>query len=315
MAVTVDSGLNATDDPLAADLMQSMDRQVSMLDTDNTQFTSMLMQLPVEQAKSFKEEWMTDVYLPKNTALSASATSADTNLAVTTSEGAYGKVGDIGKFVQTGEAFRITTAGASAWTVVRAIGSVGAATAQSGTTLGGIIIIAGSNEQGGTLPTSLVTEKASDYNYCQIVRNAYRFTATAEWTEWWSGNPLAYHREKIGVEHKRELEQIMFDGVRSYTAGTNAPRATADGIVSKISTNVTDAGGTFDKGELQDFLRGGWSTGTAARRCCSRPRSSRRSSPSSCRTTGFTHVPRTTSSGSRSTRSSRLCRARRSRWF
>jgi hypothetical protein len=60
MAVTVDSGLNATNDPLAADLMQSMDRQVSMLDTDNTQFTSMLMQLPVEQAKSFKEEWMTD---------------------------------------------------------------------------------------------------------------------------------------------------------------------------------------------------------------------------------------------------------------
>lgn len=266
MAVTIDSGLNATDDPLAADLVQQMDEQVSMLDVDTTQFTSMLMKLPVETAKSFKQEWMTDVYIPKNTALSATAASADTNLAVTTNEGSYAKVGDIGKFVQTGEAFRITTAGASAWTVVRAIGSVAAATAQSGTTLGGIIIIAGSNEQGATLPTSLVTEKVGDYNYCQIVRNAYRYTATAEWTEWHSGNPLAYQREKIGIEHKRELEQIMFDGVRSYTSGTNAPRGTVGGLVEKISTNVTDAGGTFDKGELQDFLRSGLEYGNRSRK-------------------------------------------------
>lgn len=106
---------------------------------------------------------MEDQLLPKNTALSASATSADTTFALTTSEGAYAKVGDIFKFVQTGEACRITGVSASAWTAVRAIGAVSAASAASGTANGGIIIIAGSNEQGGTMPTSLVTEKTANY--------------------------------------------------------------------------------------------------------------------------------------------------------
>jgi hypothetical protein len=133
MAVTTNRDLVATDDPLAVDLAISMEEQVAPLDRDTTQFTSMLMKLPVETAKSFKEEWEEDQFLPKNTALSATAAAADTELALTTNEGNYAKVGDTGKFVQTGEAFRITGVGASAWTVVRAIGSVSAATAASGT--------------------------------------------------------------------------------------------------------------------------------------------------------------------------------------
>lgn len=163
MPVTIDSGAVATDDPLSNDLRVSMDEKVANQDVDTTQFATMLMKMPVEQASSFKEEWLEDVFIPKNTALAASAASGDTALTITTNEGSYAKVGDIGKFVATGEAFRITTVGASAWTVVRGIGSTGAASAASGTGAGGIIIISGSNEQGGTMPTSLVTEKTTNY--------------------------------------------------------------------------------------------------------------------------------------------------------
>ena len=205
---------------------------------------------------------MEDVYLPKNTALSATAATADTVLAVTTNEGSYAKAGDIGKFVQTGEGFRIVTAGASAWTVVRAIGTTSAATAATGTGSGGIIIISGSNEQGGTMPTSLVTEKTANYNYTSTIRNSYEFTEDAQWVGWYSGNPLAYHRQKIAVEHKREIESTLFEGVRSYTSGTTHPRTTCGGLEEFISTNITDAGGTFDKGELQDFLRSGFEYGS-----------------------------------------------------
>src|SRR5581483_8778203 len=174
------------------------------VDRDTSQFATMLMKLPVETAKSFQEQWEEDVFLPRNTALSATAAAGDTNLAVTANEGTYAKVGDTGKFVQTGEAFRITAVAASAWTVVRAIGSVSAATAASGTGQGGIVILAGSNEQGGTLPTAIVTQKTSNLNYMQIIRNAYRFTSTAEWQTWYSGNPLTYHRRKIAIEHERD---------------------------------------------------------------------------------------------------------------
>jgi hypothetical protein len=240
--------------------------KVATLDRDNTQFTSMLMQLPVSTANSFQEQWEEDQFLPKNTALSATAAAGDTALAITTNEGNYAKVGDVGKFVQTGEAFRITTVGASAWTVVRAIGSVAAATAASGTTNGGIIIIGGSNEQGGTLPTAIVTQKTSNYNYTQIFRNSYRFTATAEWVKWYSGNPLAYHRKKIGVEHKREIENALWFGARSYTSGTNHPRTTMGGVDEYLSTNITDVGGTLDKGAFNDFLRGALEYGERSRK-------------------------------------------------
>jgi len=255
MPVTINSGLVATDDPLAADLKVSMADKVAYLDSDTSQFTTMLMKLPVATAKSFKEEWENNEFIPRNTALAASAASGDTTLTVTTNEGSYAKVGDIGKFVQTGEAFRITTVGASAWTVVRAIGSVTAASAASGTANGGIIIIAGSNEQGGTLPTAQVPQLTSDYNYCQIVRDSWRYTNTAGWTQFYSGDLVANARRDTGVQHKRQLEQIMFDGARSYTAGTNAPRCTAGGLLQYLSTNTTSAGGTFDKGEIQDVLK------------------------------------------------------------
>jgi hypothetical protein len=94
------------------------------------------------------------------------AASADVALSVTTNEGLYAKAGDIIKIVQTGEAVRVTTAAASALTVVRAIGSVAAATAASGTAQGGLIIVSGSNAQGATLPTAMVTEKTSNYRLC-----------------------------------------------------------------------------------------------------------------------------------------------------
>ena len=265
MAVTIDSGLQDTSTPLANDLKVSMDEQVANQDVDTTQFSTILMKMKPKTAKSFKEEWMEDVFLPKGTALSVSAASADTALSITTSEGAYAKVGDIVLIVQTGEHVRITTAGASAWTVLRAIGSVAAATAASGSVSGGLLIVSGSNAQGATLPTALVTEKTANYNYTQIVRNAFRFTATAEWVDWYSGNPLAYHRKKIATEHKYELENMCWFGARSYS-NSSPPRHTSGGIDSFISTNTQDASGALDKGEFADFLRMGMEYGNRNRK-------------------------------------------------
>jgi hypothetical protein len=108
----------------------------------------------------------------------------------------------------------------------------------------------------------MVTEKTSNYNYCGIVRNAFEYTETAQWVGWYSGNPIAYQRKKIAVEHKREIENSLFFGARSYSSGTTHPRASSGGLDEFISTNITDAGGTFDKGELQDFLRSGLEYGS-----------------------------------------------------
>lgn len=261
MATTMVSGLVDTADPVSNELKVDMRDQLAMLDPDTSQFSTMLMKLPSERANSFKVEWLEDRLVPRTTGLAATATSADTNLTVTTSTGSYFKAGDIARIVQTGEAVRVTTVGASAITVVRGIGSVTAATAAT-TADGGIVIVGGSNEQGATLPTALGTQRVAAYNYTQIVRNAWRFTRTATETGWYAGSLLGKERKKKASEHKTDIENMLFFGARSYSAGTNNPRHTAGGLIEYISTNTTSAS-TLDKGTFNDFMRTGLQNGSS----------------------------------------------------
>ena len=254
MAVGTNTGLVGTADPLANQLKIDMRDKIAMLDED-TQFTTMLMhpKLQTERAKSFKVEWLSDQYLPVHSALSASIDNSQTNVPFTTGEGAYWKAGDMIRITNTGEMIRIVTAAASAATVLRGIGTVSAASAVSGAK---VVNTGGSNEQGGTLPTRLITTKVADYNYTQIHRTAYGFTETALATEWYGGPLDVYERRKALVQHKWEIERTNFFGARSYSVGTK-PRHTTGGVIEFLTTNVTDASGTFDKAELQDFLRAG----------------------------------------------------------
>lgn len=261
MPTTILSGLVDTADPVAAELKVDMRDEIAMLDPDTSQFTTMLMKLPKTRANSFKTEWLEDRLIPRTTALTASAASDVTNFAVTANTGSYFKVGDIARLVNTGEAVRVTTVAASSLTVVRAIGSVTAASAQS-TADGGIVIIGGSNEQGATLPTALGTQRTAAYNYTSITRNSYRFTRTAVETGFYGGSLLAKERKKKASEHKTDLENTAFFGARSYSAGSNNPRHTSGGLIEFISTNITSAS-TLDKGTFNDFMRTGMQAGSS----------------------------------------------------
>lgn len=258
MAVSIASGLVDTADPTASELKIDMREKIAMLDPDVSQFSTMLMKLPEERAKSFKVEWMNDQLLPQVSALSASATSVATSIDVTGDEGSYFKAGDILRIADTGEPVRVVASSASALSVVRAIDGSTAASAASGSKL---IRVGGSNEQGATAPTAIITKRVAEYNYTQIVRNPYRFTETANATGWYGGPLLAKERKKKATEHKAEIENALFFGARSYSAGTNNPRHTMGGLLHYVtSESDTD---TLDEVELQTFLRHGLEYGSS----------------------------------------------------
>lgn len=252
MAVTMVSGVATTASPLSNDLKVDMSKAVAMLSPETEQFYTMLSNLPSDKARSFKVEWLEDRLRPRVTALAASATSANTELTVTTSEGSYFVAGDILRNANTREAYRVTASYASALSVTRAIGSVAAASSASGVEL---VWVGNVNAQGATSPTRLITQKTTNYNYTGIFRTAYGFTETTIATEWYSGDQLLYERAKKLVEHKALLEHAAFFGPRYYSA--TGPTSHPGGLIEFVSTNITDAGGTFDKAELQDFLRTG----------------------------------------------------------
>lgn len=261
MPTTILSGLVDTADPVSSELKVDMRDQLSMLDPDTSQFSTMLMKLPQERAQSFKVEWLEDRLIPRTTALSVSATSVDTAIGVTAGTGSYFKVGDIARFVNTGEAVRVTTVATGALTVVRGIGAVTAASAQT-TADGGVVIVSSSNEQGATMPTALGTQRVAAYNYTSIIRNAWRFTRTATETGWYAGSLLGKERKKKASEHKTDIENTLFFGARSYSSGTNNPRHSAGGLIEYITTNTTSAS-TLDKGTFNDFMRTGLQNGSS----------------------------------------------------
>jgi hypothetical protein len=104
------------------------------------------------------------------------------------------------------------------------------------------------------LPTRLITQQTRNYNYTQITRNAYGFTRTAQQSNWWGGTSLLeWEREKKASEHKTDIENTLFFGARSYT-GSTGPQSTAGGLFEYISTNKTNAAGTWSKASMQTFL-------------------------------------------------------------
>ena len=58
MAVSINTGLVDTADPVSNELKIDMREKIAMLDPDVSQFSTMLMKLPQERAKSFKVEYL-----------------------------------------------------------------------------------------------------------------------------------------------------------------------------------------------------------------------------------------------------------------
>ena len=249
MAVSVATGVVTTAGPTSNQLKIDMRDAIAMLDPEESQFTTLLMKLPEEKAKSFKVEWLDDQLLPRLSALSASVGSVSVELLVTASEGEYFRPGDIVRNSVSREAFLVGAVSVDAITVTRSIGTVAAISSVSGAEL---VIVGHAASQGSRSPLRVITKTAANYNYTQIQRHTFGFTETAEATGFYGGSLVARERRKKGTEHKRALEHMNFFGAREYIS---TPRSICGGLLEFVTTNIRDASGAFDKGELQDNLR------------------------------------------------------------
>ena len=167
MATTILAAAASTKDPLANELKVSMFDSIRMLDADDTQFTTMLQssQLQKEKANSFKEEWLEDLYLPRLSTLGAGITAAaDVIITTATSEGYYFRAGDLVRVSTTGECLLVTAGNdTSSFTSTRGIGTVAAITAASANC--DLVIVGHSDTQGATLPTIMMTQRTTNYNF------------------------------------------------------------------------------------------------------------------------------------------------------
>lgn len=263
MAVTVVTS-NPIDDAdiLSNERVIDMSEIIGMLESDMTQFTTILDKLGSKPATSSKVEWLEDRLFPRLSALAASATSATTSIDVTASTGSYFNINDVVRNAVTGEAYKVLTVTTDTLGVTRSIGGVVAATSASGAEL---VIIGNASAQGATLPTTRVTKRVAQYNYTQIFRLAYSFTRTLTQSNLYTGGEPNYERKKKGVEHKRQLESSNFFGARDLDTGGNEPVGYMGGLVDYITTNLHDPSGAMTATELDTFLQTDFQYGSSNR--------------------------------------------------
>ena len=250
--VSIATGVVDTATVTAGEQKIDMSEKIMMLDPDSSQFTTMMMKLGSEDARSYKVEWLEDQLRPRLSALAASATSAAVTIVVTTGQGDYFRARDLVRVATTGEMVLVTSISTDTLTVTRAIGATAAASAASG---GDLLIVSNAATQGATLGTRKITKKTAAYNYTQIQRDPYGFTETERNVATYGGPPDVYESVKKLVEHKRALENTCFFGARSFTSNAPTSFGTCGGAVEFISTNIHNAAGTLSHATLDTYLR------------------------------------------------------------
>lgn len=135
-------------------------------------------------------------------------------------------------------------------TVTRGMG--GGADTVSAT--GSLRIVGGAYLENDSLPSGLYTTKTTLTSYCQIFRTVVDVSETERSTEIY-GAPEGEEKFQIAkamIRHKAEIEAAGWWSRASETAAAQS-RWTTAGFKSRVTTNVTDAGGTVTLTKFNDY--------------------------------------------------------------
>ena len=223
---------------------------IAQLEGDAGPLVTLLMRLRSKAATDPKFEWFEDELLPRFDVLGGALAAGDATMTVTNY--AYFRAGDIVR-VNKGEKVRVTTTPTSTTVAItRSIGSTAAAAASAGDQLH---IIGNSNAENATGRALLSTIRQAKYNYCQIFRHPFGYSATAMATNQFGQKDPESEKAKQLIEHKKDIELSFLLGEADENTSGTQPQRTTGGIESFVQTNVQDMGGTMTEAEFNDFLR------------------------------------------------------------
>jgi hypothetical protein len=238
--------------------VHNMDKAIKLLQPDAAPFTTFLMQLKKVRTTDPKFISPEDALEPRFDAINAGAGYASGITSLVVDNGAYFAEHDLVLVTRTGELMRVTGVSTNTLTVVRGVGSTAAALVDNDE-----LLLAGSAQpEGDTSKPARSSNPTSVTGYTQIFRRPWELTGTALASE----NDTTPHdwdhqAAKVGIEHKRDLERAFLFGRASENTSGSQARRTTDGILNRIITNSTDAGGTFTETEFNTAMRQGFRYG------------------------------------------------------
>jgi len=251
-------GSRGTGNTLPERKIRDVAEQIALLEPSEAPYTTLLLKLG-ERRKCFspKVEWLEDQLVPRWDTIDHPGGTGNSYAEDAVSirfANPYLSPNDILLYPVSGERLRVTafdTATKTA-TVSRGWGSSTPDAIPHGASIQNL---GNAAEEGSQSQTALTTKEVPAYNYIQIIKTPIQLTEVEEASKLYGGPDRAYQQKKGMIQHKIDLERAMLFGVREETAGSGGHNVrTMGGVLSFISTNVQDAGGTFTEFEMESFL-------------------------------------------------------------
>ena len=251
---TIQKGTVSTTEVLQDSMVIDMRDEFSLLDEDETQFTTFTMKTRHSTATREKVNWREKEYFPRLATVSTAYTNVAGAVLVNAGHGNRFRKGDVFRNMATGEAIYVTSVATDQLNVVRNIGAKAAAAGSIGDTL---LIMSNASPQGADFPDTAILTATLGFNYTQIFRHGYTFSRTARAVDYYGRGEPAQESADKGVEHKRAIEYSGFWGARDLKTDPNTgePVGFAGGLVEFITTNRQDVAGSLTVDYLDTFLR------------------------------------------------------------
>lgn len=266
MAITTYAGTgNINQSRLVVDMAE----KIAYLQPDAAPLTVILKRAKKRVVQNPKFEWMEQELGARWDKVSNATGYTATNTAINVVNGSYFTVGDLVKVPRTGEVMRVTAINGNTLTVVRGYGSTAAAALNDADDL---LIIGNANAEGSGARNPNIADVTNVYNYTQIFKTTIAVTNTMKATKVYGETELARQRKLKGIEHLVDMERAFLFGEKKLDASGSQPIRTTAGVLSFLTENVMDAGGTLTELEFETWLEGVFKYGSNRRLLLASPR-------------------------------------------
>lgn len=251
--MAIEKGVVSTTNLLADSLVIDMDPEMRMLDEDESQFSTLVMNTRSKETRREKFNWREKEMFPRLVTVGTSYLVGDTSVTLSAGQGANVRINDVLRNMARGDALWVTNVVGDVLTVVRNVGVRAAVAGTAGDTL---LIMSNAAAQGADFGQTAILLPTLGYNYTQIFRHGYSFSRTAADADKYEGDGPESESDAKALEQKRAIEYSGFWGARDMKTdpATGEPVGFTGGLVEFITTNKADVGAALTVDYLDNFL-------------------------------------------------------------
>lgn len=231
--------------------VRDVKKEINLLEPDSYPLVAIMNKAKnrLKVTGNYEYEWFEDTLLPRFDVLGAELAAAATTMTVTNY--AYFRKGDLVRINKAEIVYVSATPTTTTVSIVRAYGGSDATHANGSQ----LHIISNVSDEGTTVGSILSTQKVKQSNYTTLHRTPYKVSGTAQASEVYGQDDLAWEEAKAIIEHAKSIELQNILGEKKSDTSNGTRITTSQGVLSFISTNVKDAGSEFTEDEMEDFVR------------------------------------------------------------